>query len=496
MGHRPAARRARARGSASPGLLSRLTRSGGTNADTATGLLLAGALALGSILASDVYRSGVGVDRLLFGTLLGLSDGDLWLAAAAAVAAVLATAALARTWLATGFDPGGARALGVPAARGDWLLLALLAACVVAVLPAVGALLVSTLLVVPGRDRAAADRVARRACSRPGSRWPPPRASTGLLLAYHLDFPPGPAIAIVGGGVFALARPVASGDAAGDRGTATRGPAPCHARPRVSNSASIRRRARPTPPPRASRSPGSPRPTTAARPPCATSRSPRSPARRSRSSDPTAAARRRCFGRCSASSPTVTGSAAIGGAAAYVPQTERSRLDFPVSRARRRAHGRLRADARGSGAIRAADRALATAALARVGLAEHADKRFGALSGGQRQRVLIARALVQDAGVLLLDEPFAGVDQTSEEAIMGILDELRAEGRVLLIATHDVEQARRWDRVLCLRGEQIAYGPPADTLTNAVLEATYGAEIVLLDCGHRAVAVQHHDHAH
>ena len=144
--------------------------------------------------------------------------------------------------------------------------------------------------------------------------------------------------------------------------------------------------------------------------------------------------------------------------------------------------------------ITAADRALARAALERVGLAEHARKRFGALSGGQRQRVLIARALVQDAGILLLDEPFAGVDQTSEEAIMGILDDLRAEGRILLIATHDVDQARRWDRVLCLRGEQIAYGPPADTLTNAVLETTYGAEIVLLDCGHRAVAVQHHSH--
>ena len=77
---------------------------------------------------------------------------------------------------------------------------------------------------------------------------------------------------------------------------------------------------------------------------------------------------------------------------------------------------------------------------------------------------------------------------------MRILDDLRAEGRILLVATHDVEQARRWDRVLCLRGEQIAYGPPADTLTNDVLEATYGAEIVLLDCGHRAVAVQHHAH--
>ncbi len=191
----------------------------------------------------------------------------------------------------------------------------------------------------------------------------------------------------------------------------------------------------------------------------------------------------------------VTGTVAIGGATAYVPQTERSRLDFPVSAldvALMGAYARTAWYRR----IGAADRGLAAASLERVGLAEHADKRFGALSGGQRQRVLIARALVQDAGVLLLDEPFGGVDQTSAEAIMGILDDLRAEGRVLLIATHDVEQARRWDRVLCLRGEQIAYGPPAGTLSNAVLEATYGAEIVMLDCGHRAVAIQHHDHAH
>jgi manganese/iron transport system ATP-binding protein/manganese/zinc/iron transport system ATP- binding protein len=192
--------------------------------------------------------------------------------------------------------------------------------------------------------------------------------------------------------------------------------------------------------------------------------------------------------------PAATGSIRVEGMPAYVPQTERSRLDFPVSAldvALMGAYARTRWYRR----IAAADRALARAALGRVGLADRAGTRFGALSGGQRQRVLIARALVQDAGLLLLDEPFAGVDRTSEEAIMRILDELRAEGRVLLIATHDVEQARRWDRVLCLAGTQIAYGAPARTLTNAVLEGTYGEEIVLLDCGHRAVAVQHHSHA-
>lgn len=193
--------------------------------------------------------------------------------------------------------------------------------------------------------------------------------------------------------------------------------------------------------------------------------------------------------------PTAAGSAVVEGTIAYVPQTERSRLDFPVSAldvALMGAYARTPWYRR----IAARDRSVATAALERVGLADRATARFGALSGGQRQRVLIARALVQDAGVLLLDEPFAGVDRTSEEAIMRILDELRAEGRVLLIATHDVEQARRWDRVLCLAGAQVAYGPPAETLTNAVLEATYGEEIVMLDCGHRAVAIQHHSHAH
>jgi manganese/iron transport system ATP-binding protein/manganese/zinc/iron transport system ATP- binding protein len=192
--------------------------------------------------------------------------------------------------------------------------------------------------------------------------------------------------------------------------------------------------------------------------------------------------------------PATTGAIRVEGPPAYVPQTERSRLDFPVSAldvALMGAYARTPWYRR----IAGGDRALARAALGRVGLAERASTRFGALSGGQRQRVLIARALVQDARVLLLDEPFAGVDRTSEEAIMRILDELRAEGRVLLIATHDVEQARRWDRVLCLAGAQVAYGAPDETLTNAVLEGTYGAEIVMLDCGHRAVAVQHHSHS-
>ena len=121
------------------------------------------------------------------------------------------------------------------------------------------------------------------------------------------------------------------------------------------------------------------------------------------------------------------------------------------------------------------------------------------LSGGQRQRVLVARALVQDAPVLLLDEPFSGVDQPSAELLDRLIDDLGREGRGLLIATHDLEQARRWDRVLCLNRRQIAFGPPEETLTRPVLEQTYGAAIVELPGaaaeGAAVLPPHHHEHA-
>ena len=85
-----------------------------------------------------------------------------------------------------------------------------------------------------------------------------------------------------------------------------------------------------------------------------------------------------------------------------------------------------------------------------MGLAEQAGETFGELSGGQRQRVLVARALVQDAELLLLDEPYSGLDARSSERLTELIDSLAAEGRGVLIATHDVEQTRRWDLVLCL----------------------------------------------
>jgi ABC-type Mn2+/Zn2+ transport system ATPase subunit len=191
--------------------------------------------------------------------------------------------------------------------------------------------------------------------------------------------------------------------------------------------------------------------------------------------------------------PVRRGEVALAGAPAYVPQTERARLDFPVSAldvALMGAYGRTPWYRR----LGRRERHAAAAALGRVGLAGVADETFGALSGGQRQRVLIARALVQDAPVLLLDEPLSGVDGASAAGIERVFGELRDEGRTLLVATHDVHQAAGWDRVLCLHGRQVAFGPPAETLTPPVLRETYGAELIVLEGGGTAVGVGHHAH--
>ena len=190
------------------------------------------------------------------------------------------------------------------------------------------------------------------------------------------------------------------------------------------------------------------------------------------------------------------GSVRVQGRPAYVAQGERTRLDFPVSALDVALMGSL---ARGRWWLppARADRAAAREALERVGLAAEAGTRFGELSGGQRQRVLLARAIVQDAPVLLLDEPHAGVDPASGEALDRTFGELREEGRSLLVSTHDVQSARRFDLVLCLNRRQVAFGPPGEVLDRATLQATYGAEIVVVEGETgpvRAVTVQHHEH--
>jgi ABC-type Mn2+/Zn2+ transport system ATPase subunit len=191
----------------------------------------------------------------------------------------------------------------------------------------------------------------------------------------------------------------------------------------------------------------------------------------------------------------VAGALRVAGACGVVPQTERSRLDYPVSALDVAVMGTLarlpwwRRPGR-------AERRAAAAALERVGLADLAGETFGELSGGQRQRVLIARALVQEARVLLLDEPFSGLDRPSSEGLEALIGELAGEGRAVVLATHDLEQAGRCDEVLCINGRQIACGQPERVLTDvSVLEATYGGAIVEIPgSGGRAILPPHHHH--
>ena len=168
----------------------------------ATALLLVAALAGGVVLASDVFDSGAAVDRLLFGTLLGLGPADLALASATAVLAAAASVGLGRAWSAIAFDPDSAVALGLPARPADLLLLALVAVAAVAAIPAVGALLVAAVYVLPG---AAARLVTRTvptllACSVALAAG---EGVAGLYAAYWLDLPPGPPVAVLGSLVYA-----------------------------------------------------------------------------------------------------------------------------------------------------------------------------------------------------------------------------------------------------------------------------------------------------
>jgi ABC-type Mn2+/Zn2+ transport system ATPase subunit len=197
--------------------------------------------------------------------------------------------------------------------------------------------------------------------------------------------------------------------------------------------------------------------------------------------------------------PPLAGRLEVNVRCSVVPQTERSRLDYPVTALDVALMGSVsrlpwwRRPGR-------RERGLALEALAAVNLEELARRAFGELSGGQRQRVLVARALVQDAGLVLLDEPFTGVDAASADVLAALIDRLAAEGRGVLIATHDVDQARGFDRVLCLNGRQVAFGGP-EVLTREVLEETYGGAIVAVPEGEGQPArgilpAHHHEHGH
>ena len=181
---------------------------------------------------------------------------------------------------------------------------------------------------------------------------------------------------------------------------------------------------------------------------------------------------------------------------AYMPQIEEMDWEFPVSvtdvvlmgrYSRLRPFGRWSRD----------DRRAAQEALERVGLGDLGGRQVGQLSGGQRRRVLVARAIARGGLLLLLDEPFAGLDAAVQHDLVAVLDELASEGHSILIATHDLScVANSCDEAVCLNRRIIAAGSPAEVLTAEVLTQTFDRHLLAVAAdGGVSVAQDEHLHA-
>ncbi|WP_284739495.1 manganese/iron ABC transporter ATP-binding protein [Rhizobium sp. CG5] len=162
---------------------------------------------------------------------------------------------------------------------------------------------------------------------------------------------------------------------------------------------------------------------------------------------------------------------------AYVPQSEEVDWNFPVLVEDVVMMGRyghmnfLRIPSR-------RDKALVDEALGRVGMLDYRKRQIGELSGGQRKRVFLARALAQEGQVILLDEPFTGVDVTTEEQIVALLKDLRREGRVMLVSTHNLGSVPDFcDRTVFVKGTVIASGKTEDTFTEENLHLAFGGAL-------------------
>ena len=165
----------------------------------------------------------------------------------------------------------------------------------------------------------------------------------------------------------------------------------------------------------------------------------------------------------------------------YVPQRESVDWDFPVSAldvVAMGTYGRL-------GWLRPVSRREKQAArdsLERLGVAHLADRQINQLSGGQQQRVFLARALVQDASLYFMDEPFAAVDASTEQAIVTLLHELKDHGKTCLVVHHDLATVSSYfDYVVLLNMRVVAAGPTQEVFNNENLKATYGGQLALLD---------------
>ena len=172
----------------------------------------------------------------------------------------------------------------------------------------------------------------------------------------------------------------------------------------------------------------------------------------------------------------------------YMPQSELVDWAFPVTVAdvvlmgRYGRLGLLRRPGRH-------DRDVAMRSLERVRLADRAGRRIGELSGGEQRRALIARALAQEVDLLLLDEPLAGLDASAQHDLLTLFDELRAEGKTLIVATHDLScVAAGFDHAIALNRRVIAFGRTGSVLTEEVLNATFERHLLLVNVEGRLYA--------
>lgn len=167
----------------------------------------------------------------------------------------------------------------------------------------------------------------------------------------------------------------------------------------------------------------------------------------------------------------------------YTPQTELVDWAFPVSVfdvVLMGRYGKLGLVRRPMGR----DREAVMAALERVRLADLSKRRIGELSGGEQRRALIARALAQDADLLLLDEPLAGLDATAQHDLLRLLEELRTEGKTLFVATHDLScVAADFDHAVLLNRHVVAFGRPADVFTEEKLSEAFQRHLFVLPQG-------------
>ncbi len=176
---------------------------------------------------------------------------------------------------------------------------------------------------------------------------------------------------------------------------------------------------------------------------------------------------------------------------AYVPQTEEVDWTFPVSvwdvvMMGRYGHMNFLRIAS------AEDKRMVNESLARVGMTEFKDRQIGELSGGQKKRVFLARALAQNGQIILLDEPFTGVDVTTEEAIITLLRSLRDEGRIILVSTHNLGSVPEFcDHVVLVNRTVLASGPLEDVFTEDNLNRAFGG--VLRHFHFESSTIQDHD---